>query len=94
MGQWAKDHVGIELEVVSPWGRQLKRYFPDLLDNLGVQSGFPVLPRRWVVERTISWLGRSRRLSRDDERLPASSEAIVYVSAIRLLLARLTRNAA
>lgn len=87
--QWAKEQVGIELEVVYPWWRHLKRYWPDLLDDLGFQSGFHVLPRRWVVERTISWLGRSRRLSKDYERLPASSEALIYVTAIRLLLARL-----
>ena len=43
----------------------------------------------WVLERTISWLGRARRLSKDYERLPASSEALIYVTSIRLLLARL-----
>jgi putative transposase len=87
--QWVADRLGIELEVVYPWWRQLQRYMPDLLDEMGFQPGFHVLPRRWVVERTISWLGRSRRLSKDDERLPASSEAVVYVVGIRLLLARL-----
>jgi putative transposase len=56
---------------------------------MGFQPGFRVLPRRWVVERTIAWLGRSRRLSKDDERLPASSEALVYVTCLRLLLVRL-----
>lgn len=80
----------IELEVVSPWWRQLKRYLPDMLDEIGFQSGFHVLPRRWVVERAIAWLGRSRRLSTDDERLPISSEALVCVTCIRLPLARLT----
>jgi putative transposase len=39
---------------------------------------FTVLPRRWVVERTIAWIGRSRRLSQDDEYLPESSEAMIY----------------
>lgn len=87
--QWTRDHLGIDLEVVSPWWRQLKRYLPDFLDEMGFQPGFHVLPRRWVVERTFARLGRSRRLSRDYERLPASSEAIVYVTSIRLLLVRL-----
>ena len=81
--------MGIELEVVYPWWRQLQRYLPDLLEEVGFQPGFHVLLRRWVVERTISWLGRSRRLSKDYERLPASSEALVYLTCIRLLLARL-----
>ena len=81
--------MGIELEVVYLWWRQLQRYLPDLLDEMGFQPGFHVLLRRWVVERTISWLGRSRRLSKDYERLPASSEALVYLTCIRLLLARL-----
>lgn len=70
--------------------RNLQRYFPDLLDAMGFQPGFHVLPRRWVVERTFAWLGRSRRLSRDYERLPTSSEALIYLTSIRLLLHRLT----
>lgn len=87
--QWTRDHLGIELEVVYPWWRQLKRYLPDLLEDMGYQSGFHVLPRRWVVERTFAWLGRSRRLSRDYERLPTSSEALIYLTSVRLLLHRL-----
>lgn len=46
------------------------------------QSGFVVLPKRWVVERTFVWLGRYRRLSKDYEHCPKSSEAIVYVASI------------
>jgi putative transposase len=87
--QWTKAHTGITLEVVYPWWRKLKRYLPDLLNDLGYQPGFNVIPRRWVVERTLSWFGRSRRLSRDDERLPISSEALISVTCIRLLLVRL-----
>jgi putative transposase len=87
--QWTKEQTGIILEVVYPWWRQLQRSFPDRLDDFGYQPGFNVIPRRWVVKRTISWLGRSRRLSRDYERLPTSSEAPIYLTSIRLLLARL-----
>jgi putative transposase len=87
--QWTPAHVGLTLEVVYPWWRLLKRYLPDLLADLGYQPGFNVIPRRWVVERTLSWLGRSRRLSRDYERLPISSEARIYITSIRLLLVRL-----
>ena len=52
-------------------------------------KGFVVLPRRWVVERTIGWLGRWRRLSKDYEHLPEVSEAMVTLAMIRLMLHRL-----
>ena len=50
---------------------------------------FEVLPRRWVVERTLSWLMRTRRLARDYERLPAHTEAMVKWSMIGLMTRRL-----
>ena len=52
-------------------------------------EGFVKLPQRWVVERTFAWLNRSRRLSKDYERQPASSEAMIQVSMIHLMLRRL-----
>ena len=53
-------------------------------------SGFVLLPKRWVVERTFAWLGRNRRLSRDYERRTDSSECRVRISAIHGMLKRLT----
>jgi putative transposase len=50
---------------------------------------FAVLPRRWVVERTFAWLGRFRRLSKDYEFLPATSEAVIHLATIQLLVRRL-----
>jgi putative transposase len=51
-------------------------------------KGFKVQPKRWIVERTFAWLGNYRRLSKDYERLVATSEAAVYACMIRLMLAR------
>ena len=53
------------------------------------QRGFAVLPRRWVVERTFSWLMRQRRLVRDYERLPETHEAMVKWAMIAIMLNRL-----
>jgi putative transposase len=52
---------------------------------------FVVLPRRWVVERTFSWLSQNRRMSKDYERLCATAEAFVYVAMTRLMVRRLAR---
>lgn len=77
IGQWVKQHCGWVLEIVRrPAGTK----------------GFQVLPRRWVVERSIAWLTRNRRLSKDYERKPASSEAMVYIASIRLLTKRLAAH--
>jgi transposase len=71
---WARDALNIVVEIV-------KR-----TDDV---KGFKVLPRRWVVERTFGWLVRNRRLARDYERLTATSEAMIKVAMIRLMLVRL-----
>lgn len=57
-------------------------------------KGFTVLPRRWVVERTIGWLTRCRRMARHYEALAALAEAFVKLAMIRILLRRLARDAA
>jgi putative transposase len=53
-------------------------------------KGFVLLPRRWGVERPLAWRNPARRVSKDDERLPRSREAMLYLSMTRLLLRRLT----
>ena len=52
-------------------------------------KGFVLLPRRWVAERTLGWLGRWRRLAREYEELPEVSETMVKLAMIRLMLHRL-----
>ena len=54
-------------------------------------EGCVVLPRRWVVERTIAWIDQQRRMSKDYERSCASGEALVYAAMIRLMTRRLAR---
>ena len=56
------------------------------------KKGFQgVLPRRWAVERTFSWLGQSRRLSKEYEHLCETSEALIYATMSRLMARRLAR---
>jgi len=72
---WVKQHLGWRVEVV----RRLPK-----------AKGFQVLPRRWVVERTFSWLGRYRRLARDYEHQTLSSESMVYIASIHRSLRSLS----
>ena len=55
--------------------------------------GIEVFSKRWIVERTFSWLIRNRRLSKDSERMVQSSETFIKVAMIRLMLKRLARAA-
>ncbi|WP_188972889.1 hypothetical protein [Deinococcus aerolatus] len=56
--RWVSHELNVDLEVVYPWWRQLKRYAPDLLEAQGIDpNAFRVLPRRWVVEHSFAWMG-------------------------------------
>jgi len=75
------------------WVRNLRsrnRIDLEIVKRTDDMRGFVVLPRRWVVERTFAWISFHRRLSKDYEYLPATSETFIYISMIRLMLARVT----
>ena len=72
---WVKELTGIELEIV-------KRS-----DDI---SGFVLIPKRWVAERTFGWFNRFRRLSKDYEANPRNSESLIYIAMTHLMLRRLT----
>lgn len=83
---WADGAYGGEL---IDWVKRTLGWTLTIVEKLAGQVGFQVLPKRWIVERTFAWLNRHRRLSKDYERLPETSEAFVYVAMIRLMLRRL-----
>jgi putative transposase len=76
-------------EAAVGWAKQFAAWVLELVRKPEGQKGFVVLPRRWVVERTFAWLMNSRRLARDYERLTGSSEAMIQVAMIHLMLKRL-----
>lgn len=78
---------------VVTWAKAKLQLTVQIVKRSNEMKGFVVLPRRWVVERTLGWLMRSRRLVRDFETLPASSEAFIYFSQAMLLSRRLARPA-
>ena len=71
---WAREDCGWELCVVKRTDKE---------------KGFVVLPKRWVVERTFGWLGRYRRLSKDYEKFPETSEAMIQMAMIHIMVRRL-----
>jgi putative transposase len=79
LDEWVWREVGCLLEVVERPKDEQGNYL----------RGFHPLPKRWVVERTFAWLYKYRRLSKDYEFLPASSEAFIYLASVHLLLQRL-----
>jgi putative transposase len=88
---WVWERFGWRLQIVErPGGRG--QWLPAGKEPPVRIPGFQLLPRRWVVERTFAWIGRNRRMSRDYEFLPATSEAWIYLSMIRLMLKRLAHE--
>jgi len=73
------------------WLKHTCRWVLSIVKRSDDLTGFQVLPKRWIVERTFGWLSRARRLSKDYEQWPATEEAWVYVAMTRLMLQRLSR---
>ena len=84
---WADgSYAGFPLE---SWVRGLRKWRKVKLEIVRKpkgQKGFSVLPWRWIVERTFSWLGKQRRLKCDYERLPETTEALIHIAMIRLMV--------
>jgi putative transposase len=102
--EWVEQELGLSVEVVhrTPkltsekiariWAQEWAKEGREIdWQRLLPRRRFEVLPRRWVVERTFSWLSQNRRMSKDYERLCATSEAFVYAAMIRLMVRRLAR---
>ena len=71
------------------WVKELGGWTLQIVKRSDAAKGFVVLPKRWIVERTFGWLGRCRRLSKDYEWQIPSSEAMVHIAMISLMLHRL-----
>ncbi len=102
--RWVEEVLDVSVEVVrkpkKPLPEEVARTWAKEWAKEGIEvdwqrlmpvRGFTVLPRRWVVERTFSWLSQNRRMSKDYERLPESSEAFIYAAMSRLMARRLAR---
>jgi putative transposase len=100
--KWAEEVLGLSVEVVRKpqkpvpekiaklWAQQWAKEGKEVnWQRLMAPKGFQVLPRRWVVERTLAWISHNRRMARDYERLSATGEAFIYVAMSRLMVRRL-----
>jgi len=88
--EWLEKECKWQLDIVkrpSKWG-----WYPIDVEPPPLPA-FTVLRHRWVVERTFGWIGRYRRMSKDYEYLTESSEAMIYLAMMRLMLKRLARKA-
>lgn len=91
---WAREATGITVEVVQRRDGGFRSTWARVGAPPPAVPLFAVVPRRWVVERTLSaWLGRCRRLSKDYEYLRVCSENAIYLSMAMLLVRRLARPA-
>ena len=79
-------------EKLAGWCEDQGEWELEIVERSADTEGFAVLPHRWMVERTLGWLMRNRRLSKDYERKVQTSETFIEVAMIRLMLKRLARE--
>lgn len=74
------------------WFARTFGWLVEIVQRVPHLHGFHVLPKRWIVERTCAWFNPYRRLSKDYEYDPSSSEGMIYLASIRLMLCRYTKR--
>jgi transposase len=90
---WIEATLGCTVEIVKHWWTGIRWVWVGPgQEPPTIPRGFQVLPRRWVVERTFAWLVMYRRLAKDYEELPATSEALIYLAMSRLMVRRLAHG--
>lgn len=97
---WVKTNIGYTVEIVQrpdantrgywlPEGQELT---PEQIKTFHGHRGFVVIKKRWIVERSFAWLSFERRLNREYDLLPATTEAFIMLSFIRRMLRRLAAS--
>ena len=89
---WVREVLGWRLQIVGRPGGGRGRWLRADQEPPPRLPGFQPAPHRWIVERTFAWIGRNRRISKDYEFLPTTSESWIYLSMIRLMLKRLAHE--
>jgi transposase len=89
LGPWLEGQLGWRLSIVKRPSRWV--WMPVGQPPPTMPAGFQVLPKRWIAERTFAWLGRYRRLAKDWERLPTTTETWIYLAMSRLMAKRLAK---
>ena len=99
----ARERFASLKKAIADGGYQGKRTADEVQEQAGIPleiakrsdtvTGFYVLPKRWIVERTYGWLGRCRRLAKDYENLTRSHVGFIILAMIRLMLRRIVRLA-
>jgi putative transposase len=74
---------------LAAWCKATGEWDLEVVERTPGARGFSVVPKRWVVERTFGWVSRNRRMSKDYERKVQTSETLIQVAVVRLLLARM-----